>query len=562
VDTESSKANIFSEWDRMNTIWFRYWRNFEEKGKAIDLKEVERHEEHCASFKREVQFLVKSTCDLEFHQYLNKRTDYTKEKGRKDGVVMRKHLKELVRYVFLDKLRQRAGKFATTQDLSSPKRYSQTGPLTDGRGKQMPREDSNNTLSYAQLHRMINEYYPELLTTRIELRGRLGRRKYSNGRKINDHRERILETQFTLKEKVPSGIFDLVVIRAMKEDATPEFLKRARFQAKINSKLMMCDPIDLAKLVAFREDVLEIIEDLGVNPFMDDEVDGDMVKFAESSLFNLLVESLFFQLRALEELRWFREKSEHIQKSIIFREPQLPKYTRRNAARAVNLSLQWHRNPETVLHLMDIIGFLSSQYLRKVFPKMGLWLSEECMLQLDLSDEWKANACYNIGMGYFENGQSRLMLKWLKKSLSIDERIGDHRGDMADACGYIAEYWRSRNTSKYLFFRNKAEELVKSNILSPRRKAFHYLFLSNCALMNKDKPWEKHLYELGLVLSGKHPSLQDFANFFNQCLNDLEEFGERLLDIGHGRYPPPQDWVEMKISPSLGMIIADPDFGN
>lgn len=555
MNTETTK-NIIKEWDRMNTIWFRYWCNFEETGKALDPEDDEARKKHWAKFRREVQFMIKSACDYEFHQYLNKRLDYTKVKGRTDGIVIRKHMKELVRYIFLDKIRQKEGKFATTQDMLPPKNDRCKEQLIDGRGKTMPLGDDKESISYAQLHRMVNEYYPELLTTRREQRNRFGRRKYDNGRKIEDHRERIIETMFSRKEKVPPGIFDLVVVRAMGRDATPKFLKQARFQGKVNSQLMICDPVDIAKLLAFRADVLEIIDDLKCNPFID-------VKEDQSSLaFKFLVESLFVQVRALAELRWFRDKSLRIQESIIWREPRLPKYSKRDAQRAVALSLQWHKNPETVLHLMNIVGSLSARYLADRFPKMSLWLSQECLKQLNLSNEWKAQTCYNIAMGHFLNRQSGLMLKRLKESLAIYERIGGHPGDQADAYGYIAEYWRLRNFKKYMFNRDKAEKLLKSTILTPRRKAFHYLWLANCAVESKDIGWAKRLYGLGLVVAGKYAPLEDFANFFNQCLSDLNKFGKVGPVTGPGRYPMPQDWIDIKISPSLGMIIADPDFGN
>lgn len=555
MNPETTK-NIFSEWDRMNTIWFRYWCNFEETGKSLDPKDYDGQKKHWAKFRREVQFMLRSACDYEFHQYLNKRLDYAKDRGRKEGIVIRRHMKELVRYILLDKIRQEEGKFATTQDVLPPKNGRYEEQLIDGRGKTIPLRDDRETLSYAQLHRMVDEYYPELLTTRREQRSRLGRRKYNEGRRIEDHRMRIIETMFSRKEKVPSGIFDLVVVRAMGKDATPKFLKQARFQGKVNSQLVMCDPVDIAKLLVFRTDVLEIIDDLGSNPFTDG-------KECRSSLaFKLLVESLFFQVRALAELRWFREKSVRTQESIIWREPRLPKYSRRNVQRAVALSLQWHENPETVLHMMDIVGFLSARYLADRFPKMGLWLSQECFKQLVLSDEWRANTCYNIAMGHFLTGQRGLMLKRLRESLAIYERIGEHPGDEADAYGYIAEYWRLSNFKKYMLNRGKAEELLKSNTLTPRRKAFHYLWLANCAVESKDIDWAKRLYGLGLVLAGKDASLEDFANFFNQCLKDLEEFGKVGPVTGPGRYPMPQDWVETKTSASLGMIITDPDFGN
>jgi hypothetical protein len=85
MTTDMPQKNIFIAWDRMNTIWFRYWTNYEEKGKSLSGEAVEEHQRR---FKREVHFLVKNFCDLEFHQYLNKRLDYTKENGRKDGAVI------------------------------------------------------------------------------------------------------------------------------------------------------------------------------------------------------------------------------------------------------------------------------------------------------------------------------------------------------------------------------------------------------------------------------------------------------------------------------------------
>ncbi len=335
-----------------------------------------------------------------------------------------------------------------------------------------------------------------------------------------------------------------------------------RSQANIVAKSMICDPIDLSKLLMFREDVLKIIEDLGANPFIDEKEAEEQKAFTESGLFNYLIQSLFLQVRVLVELRWFRGKSPRIQDSIIFREPRLPTYSKRDAKRAVNLSLQWHRNPEGVLGLMEIISLLYSRYLRDVMPRVGLWLNRECLLQLDLSDEWKANAYYNVAIGFFEAGQHRLMLRWLRKSLSVYERLGDHPGDEADACGYIAEYWRLRNSEKYQLYRDKAEELVKSSVLTNRRKAFHYLFLSNCALVNQDTLWEKRLYELGLALSGNDASLDDFAFFFSQCLNDLEAFGKRGPEKGPGRFPQPRELSERRTSPSFKMTFFDPDAGN
>ena len=142
-------------------------------------------------------------------------------------------------------------------------------------------------------------YYPELLTTRIELRERLGKRKYDNDRKIEDHRERIVETQFTIPEKLPPGIFNLVVVRAMQKDATPRFLEQMNFHANMMTKFMMSDPIDLAKLVLFRDNVLELIDEIGYNPFIDSDDSEEVSDFSKSSLFNYLVQALFHQIRVL-----------------------------------------------------------------------------------------------------------------------------------------------------------------------------------------------------------------------------------------------------------------------
>ena len=80
--------------------------------------------------------------------------------------------------------------------------------------------------------------------------------------------------------------------------------------------------------------------------------------------------------------------------------------------------------------------------------------------------------------------------------------------------------------------------------------------------MHQDTQWEKRLYELGLVLSGNDASLEDFAFFFNQCLNDLEAFGKRGPEGGPGRFAPPKEWDERRPSPSFKMTFVDPDAGN
>jgi len=391
----------------------------------------------------------------------------------------------------------------------------------------------------------------------------MGKRKFSEGRRIDDHRERIVETQFSKEEKLPAGIFELVVARAMRQDATPDFLRRMHLQAEEVAKSMICDPVDLTKLLAFRKDVLKIIDDLGTNPFIDNaEKNEKQEPFTESGIFHFFIQTLFLQVRTLVELRWFRDKSERIQNSIIFRESLQPKYSRKDAKKAVTLSLQWFKNPEGVLELMGIAALSYIRYLKKPMPQVGLWLMLECVQQLNLPDDSKALTYYNIAMSYQQAKRNRLMMRWLSRSLALWERIGDHPGDEGDIHGYMAEYWRLQNNKNYLFHRNRAEELVKSSILSERRKAFHYLFLADCAYMFHDKEWEERLYELGLMISANNASLEDFANYFNQCLSDLKTFGERGPQGGPGRFAAPKEYAETISSPSFKMWFVDPDISN
>ena len=539
---DSNPNNLYVTWDRMNTIWFRYWTHYEEKGKKLTGDEKKKH---INKFKREVHFLVRRSCDLEFHQYLNRILDYTKEIGRKDGLVINKHMRELTRYVLLDKIQEKHGKFLTTRDILLKSGYES--------------EDYQEQLSYGHLHRIVNKYYPELLTTRIELRGRLGKRKYDNDRKIEDHRERIVETQFTLPEKVPPGIFNLVVVRAMQKDATPRFLEQMNFQANMMSKFMMSDPIDLAKLVVFRDDVLELIDEIGDNPFIDPNDSEEVGDFFDSRLFNYLVQDLFHQIRVLVELRWFREKTESVQNKLIYREPRYPKYRKKDAIKAVSMGLKWFGRPELVVQIVGISSLAYDKYYREISPKTGLWLFKQCLGQLDLSDEWKAHVLYNLGMAHLQLKQERLMLRRLRASANVFEKVGGHPGDEADAYGYIAEYWRTRDRDKYLFYRDKAEKLVKSSILTKRRQALHYKLLSDCAYIHQDKNWEKRLYELGLKHCGNDTSLEDYALWFNQCLSDLEIIGERGPERGPGRYQPPEELESIQYSPSFQTTILDPD---
>ncbi len=537
---ESNPNNLYVPWDRMNTIWFRYWTHYEEKGKTLTGDAVTNHIE---KFKREVHFLVRSSCDLEFHQYLNRTLDYTKEKGRKDGLVINKHMRELTRFIILDKMYQQRGKFLTTREIL-PNDYDS--------------EDSQDPLSYGHLHRMVNEYYPELLTTRIELRERLGKRKYDNDRKIEDHRARIVETQFSLPEKIPPGIFNLVVARAMRKDATPKFLEQMNFQANMMSKFMMSDPIYLAKLVMFRDDVIELIDELGENPFIDPQDPKEVSDFNINS-YNYLVQMLFHQIRTLVELRWFKEKTESTQLKLIYREPKYPKYRKKDAKKAVSMASIWFEKPELVVQIMGISSLAYDRNIRKLSPKIGLWLFKECLVQLDLSDEWKAHVMYNLGMAHLQLGHERLMLRRLQESANLFEKVGGHPGDEADAYGYIAAYWRTRNQDKYQFYRDKAETRIMSPILSKRRQMAHIKLLSDCAYIHKDRIWEKRLYELGLKLSGYDSSLEDYAMWFNQCLTDLEILGERGPERGFGRYQTPEELESIQRSPAFYGTVLDPD---
>ena len=551
-----------ASWDRMNTFWFRYWTIYEEKGKT--LKNEEEKKKHREEFQREVHFFIKGSCDLEFRQYLEKQLDYTKERGRKEGVVISKHIKELTRFILLDKIMERDGKFLTTQDMLPPKKHPKWWRELNSEHAESETDDNdeNENLSYGHLHRIVNEYYPELITKRIELRNRLGRRKYSNqGRRTEDHKKRIVETQFSQDETVPPGLFQLVVARAMGKDATPKFYERLHMQEGEVTKAMSCDPIHLAKLLTFRKQILEIIEEFDTNPFSDEE-NKEKERFEETGLFNYLVEALFLQVKTLVELRWFRGKSEDIQRRIIFRDSRQPKYYRRYAKIAVGLNLEWLNDSETVLTAMYTASLSYIQYLKVPMPQVGLFLMQECLEQLDLSDDLKALITYNISMSYQALQNHDLMLEWLNKAKNLWEKIGDHPGDLADIYGYIAEYWRLRDYKKYLCNRDKAEELLKSDILTKRRKAFHCLFLSNCACMFKDIDWEKLLYELGLMLSGSDDNLEDFASFFNQCLEDLKDYGHRGPEGGPGRYAPPREWDETVSSPSFKTTFLDPRRGN
>jgi len=538
---EQNSPNLYVSCDRMNTIWFRYWSHYEETGKTLSGDAVK---EHISTFKREVHFLVRRSCDLEFHQYLNHLLDYTKKKGRKKGLTVRKHMKELTRYILLDKIRQQQGIFLTTNDILAI--------------KDIESEEEQESLSYGHLHRVVNEYYPELLTTRIELRERLGKRKYDNDRKIEDHRERIVETQFTLQEKIPPNLFEVVVKRGMPDIATTKFLEQMRFQGNIMSQIMMCDPIDLAKLLEFKEDVCEIIEEIRENPFLEDEDSVEWDVFRDSAVFNYLVQSLFLQIRVLVELRWFRDKSEDIQNKLIYREPQYPKYRRKDAEKAIKLAFNWYGRSELVIQIMSIAS-LAYFKLGDEYINTGLWLYQQILSQLELTDDWKAHVLYNIGITHLHLGQERLMLRRLQESIEIHERLGNHPGDLADTYGYLAQYWRIKDRKKYLYYRNLAEALLKEPILSKRRRLIHYRLLSDCAVIHQDKAWEKRLYELGLKYSLHDDKLEEFALWFSQCLNDLDIMGERGPEIGPGRIPPPQELRSIHISPSFKMTILDPD---
>jgi hypothetical protein len=187
---------------------------------------------------------------------------------------------------------------------------------------------------------------------------------------------------------------------------------------------------------------------------------------------------------------------------------------------------------------------------------------QECLQQLDLSEDSKALVTFNVAMSYQQMQNYKLMIRWLDQAKFLWEKIGGHTGDLADVHGYIAEYWRPLDRKKYMSNRNRAEELLNSDILTKRRRAFHYLFLSNCACMFKDKQWEKRLYELGLMVSGSDENLEDFAFFFNQCINDLKYHGARGPEGGPGRYAQPKDWGEDISSPSFKMTFLEPRGGN
>jgi hypothetical protein len=185
------------------------------------------------------------------------------------------------------------------------------------------------------------------------------------------------------------------------------------------AKTIICDPIDLTKLLLFKEDILQIIKEMGINPFLNEDQEE-----IDEQVFNFLVQMLFQQVRLLVELRWFREKSPSIQLKIIFKEPTLTKYHKKDAAKAVSLNWQWFKDPDRVMKSMIIAGKSYISFRREPEPKVGLWLIEECLKQLTYPDDEKALACYNIAMGYQQANELRLMMKWLKKAQQLWAKVG------------------------------------------------------------------------------------------------------------------------------------------
>ena len=194
----SVNNNRFAEWDRTNTLLLRYWTIYEETGMTLTTDEAK--DNHNEKFRREVQFLIRRSCDPDFHSFLNKRLYYTKGSGRKSGLVIRKHTTELARFILLDKLLHSQGKFLTVSNLNQP--TTKDEQIIESSGSR----DKKIGYQYAHLLHIVNEYYPELLTTRDEIKKQTGRKKWRNDRYLENHRERIVETQFSRDEKVPPYI--------------------------------------------------------------------------------------------------------------------------------------------------------------------------------------------------------------------------------------------------------------------------------------------------------------------------------------------------------------------
>ena len=64
------------------------------------------------------------------------------------------------------------------------------------------------------------------------------------------------------------------------------------------------------------------------------------------------------------------------------------------------------------------------------------------------------------------------------------------------------------------------------------------------------------------VSSSKDDSLKDFADWFNQCLDDLEKLGGRGPQGGLGRFAAPNDMDETIVSSSFKIWSFGPESGN
>lgn len=521
--------------DRTSSMMSSYWNRFKAKCETLDGKELSDYK--LATY-REIQFWIRDSFDISFHQFLNRDLlNYVKE-GRKNGPELREHMKDLTRFILIDNIRREFGNeygtlrdvhFAKPRDLKD-ELYAE--PETKSEGKEWEKRKRGRP-SYKTLLRYMNEYYPELIAKPITF-----------SRKVSDDRRTPYETPLS-SDEADAVHRDVAEMMEWASFGLEPFHVLARDMITHQAKqIQIVEPSDIMKFQAYARDAREITLDV-IQDLSEDLPETDKIReywLVKSMLTGrIIVNALFEELRWLTQLRWFRERSAERQWAILSQKCELI-YTHADAEMAVRALRRWHSNDGFVFG--EIVRVVGSFNLHERIDA-GIMLLEECLKQMTLVDDDTGLLHHNLAMQFRLCQDVQKMKYHLERSASFYAK-GGYPGAEAIEYGYLAEISSDKEESET--YKQKAEDLMAS-LADKKELAYYYLHLADCADGYGDIAWEKRLLEKALRVIDDGPDASEYYLYMSQCLTDISIMNKRGPSNGFGRVSHPPEWKVGSVSP-------------
>lgn len=525
MSTPTRPNEPIHRYDRTHAIWAKYWSNFKLQKVNLSGDALKAYEKRLA---RLFSFFWKNLNDQGFHRYLNRQTDYV---DHDNGKTIREHLVVLTKYVLLDSLRAEESEYATIKDLKGRSADVHTTRVTKYEG---------GIPGYKQLHRFVSERYPELIDYPMKL-GRLP---------PADLREQIYQTTFTEPEIAGYESNFTELMQWYLEGMPHELAVLADLRSERNQVLRFLDPIDMGKLLFFRDDVLAAIKH--EFPLAIVQKYGANWMLLQFEKYGYGVQALLHQLRWYVECKWFESKDGETQRKIIASSSDVTYYPNETRIGLMR-HLKWFGDPDLTFRSASAAG---SVLLKMEKYTQALEIYTEC-LRFRLSRESRGFCWGNIGHTHLWSGDQRKSIKAFNRAVGLWRREKNPREEAVVQNRLALIYKSIGDETRYKEHRELTTKLLAMPMKASRPEwmAKLYIDLADFADHFEDQDWVKELVPKGFEISMGCEDLQ-YPVFLGQWMADLGHYG-RYIGEGPGRAPHPnmEDWEQVRLSDTFGETL-------